>query len=93
VPLAVLLVAPVGAIILRLTRYVSLASIFGAASVPVGMIIGALLNISPPEYVVYGMVGAAIIIAKHRDNIQRLLAGTERKLGERTTVSQSSPPA
>jgi glycerol-3-phosphate acyltransferase PlsY len=86
VPLAVLAVLPVGLLVMGLTRYVSLASILGAATVPIGIIVSALLGYSPLAYIVYGLGGAAIIIGKHHDNIRRLLAGTERRLGERVAV-------
>ena len=32
-------------------------------------------------YLVYGLLGGAVIIWQHRDNIQRLLNGTERRIG------------
>ena len=38
----------------------------------------------PWEYAVYLMVIAAMIMFRFRDNIQRLIAGTERRLGEHT---------
>lgn len=88
-PLVVLLVIPVGLIVIVTTRYVSLASLWGTVSVPVGIGILALLGIVRPEYLVYGVGGAAIIVVMHRDNIQRLLAGTERKFGERATAAKS----
>jgi glycerol-3-phosphate acyltransferase PlsY len=37
----------------------------------------------PLPYLVYGVVAAALIWVRHIDNIQRLLAGTERKLGQK----------
>lgn len=60
-------------------RYVSLASLMAALCVP----IGALLLGYPRESVVACAVAAVIIGYRHRDNIGRLLAGTERRLGER----------
>jgi glycerol-3-phosphate acyltransferase PlsY len=60
-------------------RYVSLASLMAALCVP----LGALLLGYPPESVAACAVGAATVIYHHRDNIGRLLAGTERRLGER----------
>ena len=64
------------------TRYVSLGSILGAICVP----LGALLLGYPRPFVLASLVVAALIIARHRENIARLLAGTERKLGEKRTV-------
>jgi hypothetical protein len=39
------------------------------------------------------VAGAAIIVVMHRGNIQRLLAGTERRLGERVAAGGSAPAA
>jgi glycerol-3-phosphate acyltransferase PlsY len=86
-PWALLLMAPAGLVAIRLTRYVSLGSIIGACMVPVAIIVGALLGFVPAAYVLYGVLGAAIIVGKHHDNIRRLLAGTERKLGERASTA------
>jgi glycerol-3-phosphate acyltransferase PlsY len=36
----------------------------------------------PFPYLVYSIVGAVLIIASHRDNIGRLLAGTESQIGQ-----------
>ena len=64
------------------TRYVSLASMLAAVTVPATMAVimgragrwdGALLG--------FGIIVAALVIARHRANIQRLLAGTENRSG------------
>jgi len=60
-------------------RYVSLASLMAALCVP----IGALALGYPRESVAACAVAAAIVVYRHRDNVGRLLAGTERRLGER----------
>jgi glycerol-3-phosphate acyltransferase PlsY len=86
-PGAVLLVAPVGLLIVGVTRYVSLASILGALTVAIGIIIGVVLGLTDPAYLLYAFVGAPLVIAKHHDNIRRLLSGTERKLGEPAPVA------
>lgn len=66
---------------IALTRYVSLGSIIGAASGAItGVILAATGHNSWPHAVLL-VAGAAYIIVAHRDNIERLLAGTERKLG------------
>lgn len=85
-PWSILVIVPLGLLIVGLTRYVSLASIAGALGVPLALALGSLLGVSRAEYAVYGLLGAAIIILMHGDNIRRLLAGTERKLGERVAV-------
>jgi len=66
-----------------LTRYVSLGSIGGAVAAYTLLIPLTVLYGFPIEYLIYSLVGALFIIIMHRDNISRLLAGTERKLGEK----------
>ena len=36
----------------------------------------------PFPYVAYSVVGAVLIIVAHKDNIARLLAGTESRIGQ-----------
>lgn len=85
-PWAVLMVLPPGLLVLRLTRYVSLASLLGAGGVGLAITVGAALGWTPAPYALYGLLGSALVIAKHHDNIHRLVTGTERKLGERVAT-------
>jgi glycerol-3-phosphate acyltransferase PlsY len=79
-PVAVLLAAPVFIIVIVLTRYVSLGSLIGSASmVPAMLLMLMLVPGTPVPYVLYAAVGAAFIWLAHADNIERLLHGTERK--------------
>lgn len=80
---------PVGAVVTLVTvaiilasRYVSLGSLAGATVALVGLGISVALGVDRPEHLLYVVPGALIVIARHRDNITRLLRGTERKLGE-----------
>jgi len=52
-------------------------------SVLVAMILWVALGGLPAVYLAFGILGPILIIFQHRDNIARLLTGTERKLGER----------
>jgi glycerol-3-phosphate acyltransferase PlsY len=68
-------------------RYVSLGSIAAAAAMPALFLAGAAWNRWPmdrcwPYLAVTSLMGA-LIIWRHRSNIQRLLAGTENKIGGR----------
>ena len=63
------------------TRFVSLGSLLGAACVPFGAL---ALGASRPA-VLGALAVAAIVVLRHHDNIARLRAGTERRLGERRT--------
>ena len=83
-PIAGIVASVIGVGLVALTRYVSLGSIVAATLGSLTLAVLALMNDSVPlEYVLYGAVGAPIILLKHRDNIQRLLKGDERKLGQR----------
>ncbi len=80
---AALISAAISLVVLAVSRIVSLASLTGAA---VGVVLMAIFVIwvrYPAPYLVYGILAAALIWLRHLDNIQRLLAGTERKLGQK----------
>ena len=69
-----------------MTRYASLGSISGAIAAYAILIPLTILDGFPVEYLAYALVGAVFIIIVHRDNIGRLLAGTERRIGERVKL-------
>ena len=79
----------VGILIIALTRYVSLGSLLGTVTCVGIMVAFAVLGLAPPflEVVPFivgplALVGGTIIIYAHRDNIQRLIRGTERRFGQ-----------
>ncbi|MBI4203110.1 MAG: glycerol-3-phosphate 1-O-acyltransferase PlsY [Chloroflexi bacterium] len=72
-----------------LTRYVSLGSILAVFSAMVTIPIFVALGWTPVWYIAYVALGGPMIIWQHRGNIQRLVKGTERKLGEQTPVQPS----
>ncbi|HWC30169.1 MAG TPA: glycerol-3-phosphate 1-O-acyltransferase PlsY [Dehalococcoidia bacterium] len=86
-PLAVLAVAPLAAIVLKTTRYMSLTSISGAALAACLFVAFAAIDEHPWAYAVAACIGGALIIALHHDNIARLRAGTERRVGERVETA------
>lgn len=65
-----------------LSRYVSLGSISGVLIACISLVALTLLGIYSSAYTLYAVLGGAVIIWQHRDNIQRLLRGTERRLGQ-----------
>ena len=67
------------AISIAITRIVSISSIFGAISVTASMLIFAL----PIPYTIFAIVGGIYVIWLHRKNIQRVIAGTEPKVGQK----------
>ena len=68
-------------IVLIATRFVSLASIVSAASMP--LFLRFLANQAPFWRIVIAVVISLIVIVKHHSNIARLAQRRERKLGER----------
>lgn len=82
-PLAALAAITVFAIVLLITRYVSLASILGAASFPVFAWF-LVHGDKPIFYVAVQVAVALLIILKHHQNIGRLVSGTESRFGARS---------
>jgi glycerol-3-phosphate acyltransferase PlsY len=82
-PLQVALVLVGFAIVVAITRYVSLGSILSTAAFPV--LVYYMKH--PPLAIVLGAAGGAVIvIARHHANIGRLLSGTESKVGGKRAV-------
>jgi acyl phosphate:glycerol-3-phosphate acyltransferase len=77
------------AVVLALSRIVSLSSILSVSAVPVLMI---LLH-QPLAYVLLGLVGGSYVVVRHRSNIQRLWAGTEPRLGQQRSDQDLNPEA
>ena len=72
-------------IVFILTRYVSLASIIGAASFP---LFGFHFVPFRTPMVIFGFLFIPIlIIVKHHQNIRRLLAGTESRFGKQKVAA------
>ena len=69
------------AIPIAITRYVSLGSILGAAVAGLSALILALTGHDYLPHAIFAMVGGGFVIFSHRDNIERLLNGTERRIG------------
>ena len=78
-PWALVPAAVVWGCLLASFRFVSLASICAAMGLPL-----AILALGyPAALALAGLAVAVLIIARHHQNIRRLLAGTEARLGER----------
>ena len=69
--------------VLGVSRIVSLSSISGAIALPI-LMVGTH---QPLAYVFFGFVGGLYVVWRHWSNIQRLLAGTEPRLGQRSPAS------
>ncbi|HTG16033.1 MAG TPA: glycerol-3-phosphate 1-O-acyltransferase PlsY [Blastocatellia bacterium] len=85
-PHSVLSTLVLWALIVYLTRYVSLASIIATAAVPLWTFLYYGL-VWPSSHVkalvVIALACCALIVAKHHENINRLIRGTESKVGQR----------
>lgn len=62
--------------IVYMTRYVSLGSVVAGFLTP----ILAVLYGYPMEYVLFTVIAAILVIVRHRENIKRLMNGTENKI-------------
>jgi acyl phosphate:glycerol-3-phosphate acyltransferase len=71
------------------TKYISLASMVAAsASIWISIPMIALTTLSG-WYLIFGIAGTTLIVYRHRDNIKRLLTGTERKAGQKVDIESS----
>lgn len=84
-PLILLAAVVVGLPVIAISRYVSLGSILGSGAAAVMIVLLVLLRWMDAASLLFIALCIFIIVA-HRDNIERLLKGTERKLGERVKV-------
>lgn len=79
-PIAALIVVPVFVVVLLVGRYSSLASLTATTVGALTTIATVLLFELSPLYAIYGVAAAALIWLFHRDNVERLLAGSERRI-------------
>jgi glycerol-3-phosphate acyltransferase PlsY len=76
------------ALVLALTRYVSLSSIVGSTTLAVLAFLGGA-----PPVVSRAAAGIALLITwKHRSNLQRIAQGTESRLGRKRASTAPQPP-
>jgi glycerol-3-phosphate acyltransferase PlsY len=73
-------------------RYMSLMSVL-TVLMGGGCFLGlALAGIVPYAFAIFGGIASALVLLQHRENIQRLLAGTEPKIGQRAQRRLQRPP-
>ncbi len=73
---------PIGLVVMALTRYVSAGSMTGGVA---ALVLSLALGRPAWEAVTVGVL-AALIFWTHRENLKRLWAGTERRIGERVAL-------
>ena len=88
---ASLILALLGLSVVAVSRYASLASLTIATLIPFVTLYLVLSAHKPTWYLVYGLAAGILIVVLHKGNIQRLLAGTERKVGERGERKEGIP--
>jgi glycerol-3-phosphate acyltransferase PlsY len=87
VPVPFLITLAAWIVVFALSRYVSLASILAAAVLPVA----TALHHEPLPVVVLTLVLALLAIWKHKPNIERLMAGTENRIGRKKETTTAKP--
>ena len=87
VPAALLIILGIWIAVLFLSRYVSLASITAAAALP----FATWLTRQSPTMIFINAIIGALAIYKHKSNIQRLLNGTENRIGGKKTPPPAAP--
>ena len=81
-PLASLAMLPIAALIVGATRIMSVMTIAMSPILAAVFVVLAALDMSPWAYAWYGVGTAAIVVYRHRSNIERLRAGTEPQIGK-----------
>lgn len=76
VPYAILILLVIFFVIFGLTRYVSLASIISAVALPITV----YLTTRHIPLTILGIIIGLLVIIRHKENIKRLINGTESKL-------------
>lgn len=84
-PFAVLIAVIIFVLITLKWRFVSLGSLVGVAIMPPLLY---FLN-APGQYIYLVLLMGALIFIKHRDNIRRLLSGTESKITQKNANESS----
>jgi glycerol-3-phosphate acyltransferase PlsY len=82
-PFVVLAAAIVFVLCVALIRIMSVASLAGTLALVFAFGLFTLLDLSPAAYIIFAVLAGALIWWRHRANIQRLLAGTEPRIGQR----------
>ncbi|MGK7912866.1 MAG: glycerol-3-phosphate 1-O-acyltransferase PlsY [Synechococcus sp.] len=71
---------------LGLSRIVSISSILAAIAAPILMTVFS----QPWQFIAFAAVGGLYVVVRHRGNIQRLMTGTEPRIGQK--LQESEPP-
>ena len=84
-PFQSLVAAVIGIAIISRTRYVSLGVLIGFAVANLWLILLVGTEFQKPILLLYAVALSVMLLLRHRSNVQRLLTGTERRLGEQVS--------
>jgi glycerol-3-phosphate acyltransferase PlsY len=84
-PIILVAIFPVFAISILITKISSIGSLSASLIGGAAMVVVATVWSMPPVYYLYGIGVPGLIWLFHVDNIQRLLAGKERRIGTKTS--------
>lgn len=82
----ILIVAPIVVGVIWRSRYVSLGSVSGALAAPIVTAALAAIGAASIPALGYALGSGLLVTAAHADNIGRLRAGTERRIGQKEAV-------
>jgi glycerol-3-phosphate acyltransferase PlsY len=74
------------ALVMAISRIVSLSSIIAAVACSLIMIVAD----QPLPYCLFALAGGLYVVWRHQSNIARLMAGTEPKLGQKVEITNDS---
>ena len=83
-PVVALIVIPVFFGVIRVTRYSSVGSLVATTLAGVIVVAAVLIEGLPLAHLIYAIGAPALIWYFHRDNVERLRAGTERTIDNRS---------
>ena len=86
-PWTFVILAPIVFLVIWRSRYVSLGSVTGALAAPIVTAALAAVGAASVPAIAYALASGLLVTVAHADNIGRLRAGTERKIGQKEAVS------
>ena len=86
-PWTLVILVPIVFAVMWRTRYVSLGSIVGAVGAPIVTAFLAGVGWASGQAIAYALASGLLVTVSHADNIGRLRAGTERRIGQKEQVS------
>lgn len=96
-PLVSLIVLGIWGLVLKTSRYVSLASLIAAVSLPITVILMMIFGprhgwmaVDSWAYFYFSVAAALMVVRRHQPNIKRLVAGTELRFGQKKAEEAKS---